>query len=760
MKLNFAPGPVQSETIPTGATRDPSRLTAAQLWLFGLCSAGCLLLVFGSALWGKTLMAPLDLPAAMFPKYHWVAPGQGPVPNNHYTIDIFTHELPRQYGVYRALQSGEFPWWDPYTDCGRPLVAEGHISGTDALRLVLYRLLPFVEAYNLAKLLNSFLLGLGIFVLLRRWGHELWAALVLALTFEFAGAFALFQTPLCVSASATWYPWIWLAWSAYVQKSRRFWIGAGGIFCGLSFVAGNQQTDIFPVLFGACFLAGNFWHDRQSWKPALTVTVLSGLLGALVTLPVLVPQAEFLSLCKRVPAFAEFSRLQLLTGTASLTAAFPWALGTFRTVDLSKLFGQYSLGFCLFIGTTGLILALLGTARLFFRRTPQGCVGFLLVLAYLVICSTPLVAVFYTRLATLAVLGLVALAGEGARAVREGTVSMPQKRLIRWAAVTTFGVALCCNLFAFLLFPRARARLESFFLAQAQHSQSFPASPDLRRHQISTLPREISVLNPETVLSLIGVGALLAAAGTRNSRMRPLWLAVALGLNLVPELSFTKRFTPRAPVEQWQALLQGGPEQRSIAADLENGFRLREACPSPFDRLFPGVTAILYGVHVTHTYSSFPLPDLEPLWEKEPSPGPWVDATYTSDAPGLSAGKFALSPPGPTPSRFQWRNGSKRGVRITGETFNTVTVEVEAGDADELLRTDRYYPGWKLVSPGLKTRVIDGAFLAVEVPSARQTLVFQYRPRRLNACLWAGGIALSVCILLLADAIRRPRLAH
>ena len=722
--------------------------------------SGCLTVVFGSALWGRSLLAPLDIPAAMYSKYHWLNEAQGPVPNNHYIVDIYAHELPRQYSIYRGLQAGEFPWWDPYTDCGRPLVAEGHISGTDALRLALYRLLPFVPAYNLAKLLHSLLLGLGVFVLLQRWGHRLWVAVGLALAFEFAGTFALFQTPLCVLASAVWYPWIWLAWSAYVQNQKAVWLGAGGIFCGLSFAAGNQQTDIFLVVFAACFLAGNFWHNRHSWKSALSVTLVSPLLGGLMALPVLVPQAELLLLCKRVPAFAEFSKIKLLTGAVSgLTAAFPWALGTFRMIDVSKIFNETGLGFCLFIGSAAVVLGVLGATSSLSRRTPQGCVGLLLVLVYLLICSTPMVTVFYTRLAGLAVLGLVALAGEGARDILAGTISTWQKRLTRLALVAMFGAVLACNLFAFLLFPHVRGHLESVFLARAQHDRSFAASPEMRRDQITNLPREISALNPETIVSLLGVGALLAAVGAGNARTRTLWLALALGLNLAPELSFAKRFTTRAPVEQWQALLRGGPEQRSAMDSLKNGLRLKEEWTDPFDPLFPGATANYYAVHVTHGYSSFPLPDLEVLWDQQPARGPWEDATYTSGTAGLSAGKLAINPPRPAPSRFQWSNDSERKVQITAETLDTITVEVEDGVAGELLRTDRYYPGWKLRSPELETHVEQGVFLAVQVPAGRQTLVFQYRPRRLDACLWVGGAALLVCVLcLMTGAVRRTEI--
>jgi len=478
-------------------------------------------------------------------------------------------------------------------------------------------------------------------------------------------------------------------------------------------------------------------------------------LGGLMTLPVLLPQAELYELCGRTPAFADFSKIKLLTGAASLTGIFPWALGTFRSIDASKVFGETGLGFCLFIGSAAVALAVLGTVGLFSRRTPQGCVGLLLVLTYLVVCSTPLVAVFYTRLAALAVLGLLALAAEGSRDILEDMISNRQKQTARLVFLAMLAAMLCCNLFAFVVFPRVKDRMETVLLQREVQNPSFPASPALRREQIKNLPREISVLNPETLWSLLAVGALLAAVSTKHPGRRPLWLLLALGLNLPPEMSFVGRFTTRVPVAQWQMLSQGGPEQNAMADVLRNGLRLKEISPTRFAGVFPSATANYYRVHVTHTYTSFKLPDLEKIWNLEPGRGPWQDFICTNDSSVPGAGKPIRTTPTNMPSRFQWQKASGRQVEITAETLNTVTVEVKDGEASDLLRTDRYYPGWKLLSPKLQTRLEQGAFLAVQVPPGEHTLVFQYRPRGLEPCLFIGAAAVLICVGCLLAGRRR-----
>jgi hypothetical protein len=105
--------------------------------------------------------------------------------------------------------------------------------------------------------------------------------------------------------------------------------------------------------------------------------------------------------------------LFMLSGVFSLTGVFPWFLGTFRTIDLTKVINQNSAGFVVYLGTPVMILAAVGLAAL--KRaarpiSPGLRTALVLVFAYfVVICSTPLLSLFYLRSAGLGVLGLVVL---------------------------------------------------------------------------------------------------------------------------------------------------------------------------------------------------------------------------------------------------------------------------------------------------------------------------------------------------------------
>ena len=86
-----------------------------------------------------------------------------------------------QKTIYDGYRRGEIPWWDPYSFAGRPLLADAHVNGTDWIRVLLYRLLPFEAAYNWTRLAHFLITGLGMLLLLRAFNFELFVSVRLLL---------------------------------------------------------------------------------------------------------------------------------------------------------------------------------------------------------------------------------------------------------------------------------------------------------------------------------------------------------------------------------------------------------------------------------------------------------------------------------------------------------------------------------------------------------------------------------------------------
>ena len=91
--------------------------------LFLLASLALCGVVFGDALLGRHLLAPVDIAPAVWSHYRFVDPGTNRIPANHHIVDQLGYDLPLQWTIYHAYRAGEIPWWDPYTYCGRPLLA-------------------------------------------------------------------------------------------------------------------------------------------------------------------------------------------------------------------------------------------------------------------------------------------------------------------------------------------------------------------------------------------------------------------------------------------------------------------------------------------------------------------------------------------------------------------------------------------------------------------------------------------------------------
>jgi hypothetical protein len=712
--------------------------------IFLLCSVLVCLAVFRGAFWGSRILAPLDIAPTIFSKYRYIDPAAGNVPANHYIIDQLTFDLPLQYTIYHAYRSGEISWWDPYTYAGRPFLADAHVNGTDPIRILCYLVLPFVSAYNWNLILKSILTGLAMFALLRHLRFSTSISLPLALTYQFAGCFAIFFGHPWIQASFAYYPFLWITWSKGIQRNSVRDMGIGAFLCALVFYSGNLQSHAYLPLFALCFWLGNGFADRKSAFQLFLAISLSILVGAAMAAPVLWPQIEFY--CNNInPLHSSWSPV---AGFLSLSAIFPWALGTFRTLDLSKVFGLTGLGFVLFTGSATFLLACIGTASDApgsSGRKQARFVAIGLVAAYFVICSTPLLKFLYPRMAPIAVMALIVLAAFGLTAIEERSF-----RKLAWAIIAgAVIIVLALNLAAFVIYPRYVDRVRALVTARDKANPSFAETPALRTLQVNNLPREISVENPETLLAFVSLIAF--ALFLRKERPKNFAQGILLTINFLPLILFFNRYIPNQPVEYWGRLKAGLPEQRRIADTLNpDHLRLLEEAPSFNDRLFPNNMGHLQQVHTVHGYSA-----LEP-----PSLGHWptavarsreaiADFVYSSKERGAPTGDLARV----TNDHISRVRCDHREVRITAETMTTLTVAIGPGPVDQLLRTDTFYSGWQAALDGQPIPLErDGnkPFSLINLPASETSsiVIYKYRPSHFILTISLSSIA---CIFVLGS---------
>lgn len=731
---------MNNKTQPTDTPACQSRLL--EHLIFVALSLACMWFVFGGAMTGKSILAPLDLAVKMASPYSGLEAQSNSIPQNHYVADILSHELPRQYSIYKALNRGEFPWWDPYTDGGRPLIAEAHASGSDPLRMGLYLAFPFVTAYNASKLIESFLFALGAYLLFRHRNYPGWICIAGAVTYQFATSHALFETPLSVDSSFAYYALLWWAWERYLDSARRLWLGLAALLCACIIMAGNQQSHVYLALFGLCFVAGYGFKNRALWKRLGVAVVGGAALGALIALPVLIPQFEVFLLCHR-EMLPSTGLSMYLTGGANISAIFPWMLGTFRTLDLSKVVQQSQIGFCIYFGSAGFILALAGA--FIYSRSKQSDAflrtAVILCLAYFFICSTPLVRSLYLRCSNLAVLGLIILAAYALNQINAKGITPGTRTFVRVLGCLGLGVFVAVNVIALFVYPRFEDRIEKKVLAMEGNKSA--AVSQLRQFQVHNFAKEVSFRNPETVLAALGIAGILILVGFEKKRPDPRWMTITLAASLAPSLLFSERFISKEPIHVWREFLAGNPAQQSVKNQLKGGLRLSDEVGC-----YIGALPLLFEVHSLTGYSSFTLiPVTDALSELHLSK---TDAIQTTNGLQMLAKDSRHS------CRFQWLDGLDRPVDIVEETLNHITLEVAPGAPGKLVRTDRNYPGWKLKTPGT-TETIAG-LLAVKVPAEQTRITFEYKPRLVAFSIPVSVATLAGCLLLLLSGLKqRPQ---
>jgi len=725
-------------------------------WLWFLAVEVIVLSVlYRDALWGASLLAPLDIAPNLFAKFQYLDPQANGVPANHHSIDALTFDLPVQYTIHQALRRGEIPWWDPYTLGGWPLLAESHSNAFDPARLLAHFLLPFELAYNWARAIHSFLCGLGMFLLLRRLDYSLAPCILLATAFQAAGCITFFFQQPWIEAVFAWYPFLWLTWEAAYRQRRWRYTVLASILVAACLYSGSLQSHSYLVLFAiglGCGYAGRSWTRWRQW---LLLVVMTGFIGACLAAPVLVSQVELFLLSDRTVALSR-NPLSWLSGAASLTAVFPWCLGSFRTLDLSRLLGQTTLGFCLFIGSAAVVLAVLGAlnrANTTPERSPLLRAALALVVIYLIILSTPLIHIFYYRSSALAAMGLTILAAHGFETVRSHAAV---GRAAGWATLALAVVlALALHTAAWVVYPRMLPRVRQIMTKYDASGRSLDSAPKLRAHQIEVLPREVTFANPSALLawlSLAGLAGWLLQPGLRER-----WFAgtALLTLNLVPVLIVGQQFVPRHPIQLWDRLREGGPEQRKIMARLQgSSLRLREIAPGPHEMAMPLALPLLYQVRCVHGYASVRPRGLTDLsaHEQETWSGEMSDWIYQTDERGKPEGTLRPNLTADN-SRFQWRGPLQRRFTVEDLTLCQMRLKFEPGPSGTLLWTDTFYPGWTARADGAPVAIKKHppCFSTVAVPENATELVLRFRPRLLGlsmALAGAGWAALAFVAIL------------
>jgi hypothetical protein len=362
------------------------------------------------------LLAPMDILTEMF--LPWRGADDYPIVHNHFGSDAITQYIPYRWFAHQSLRSDGFVGWNPLNYCGTPQFANTMSTSFD-WTIQLHRWLPFWDAWHLGLFLQFWIAGAGMLVFLRseklRPGPALLGAVCYAANFQFIawiyhrwalGSFCWMPLVLWSIVPLTRIGWHDSTW--WRQLPRRV-IAAPPLIL-MAFLGGTLQHSVFVMVTVACIGIAAAWTARNSPVGAARCLLVFGGIGVL---------AIGLAWVMFEPTIAAFRVNQAATGRAQAFAypggilqplfnvvvypffAFPWPLGSPRTLDLWKFFRTdlFNLPY------VGFLPAMMAVAGLFIRRVPLA--PKILMAAGFLIPLTPLVAPLYHRIFLVGILGAV-----------------------------------------------------------------------------------------------------------------------------------------------------------------------------------------------------------------------------------------------------------------------------------------------------------------------------------------------------------------
>jgi Bacterial membrane protein YfhO len=414
--------------------------------------AGSVALLLVATVWAALFLAPelfggrIASTARLDSWQPWAAQAppvaSGAVPS--FNPDCLTSYYPRRAFLHDAWRDGELPFWNPYSFCGTPFLADPQ---AEALYPPSWLVLPLDPAFALGAFLFLHLAGagFGMALLLRRCDAGFRIAVLGGCAYALSGFFAKHLGSPSFLATAAWLPWVFLAVEDTVRAPGVRSAARLALAGALAFLAGQPQIAMMiaysAAVYGVVRWALSGTGVRHGGAVALAAAT-AGVVAVCLVSAQLLPTMELASRSARARLPWETVVSGALHPVETLRFLVPEFFGTPITGDEwsflfprgDSFYGRHQLN-SVFAGTPVFLLALVGMVH---PRTWRRALPFtvVFVVASLVTFGAPVLKPFAAlpgmsvgrldRAGCLvvfaqfvpAVLAALALAGGGARSRR------------------------------------------------------------------------------------------------------------------------------------------------------------------------------------------------------------------------------------------------------------------------------------------------------------------------------------------------------
>ncbi len=248
--------------------------------------------------WLRPLPFGIFLVAALFACFPQVLLGW----ESFYSRDFGALAYPNIHFQRECFARGELPFWNPYSNCGQPFLAQW---GTMALYpfALIYLLLPLPWSLNLFCFAHVWLGGFGMYLLARRWTESNFAAALAGTIYVFNGImFASFVWPNYLVA-LSWMPFIVHLMERTCREGGR-WIVWASLTAAMQMLSGAPEVILFTWLIVGVLFVCDAVRSPVSGFPFLRRLIYVVLLTSGLAAAQLLPFFDLLQHSHRGAGFA------------------------------------------------------------------------------------------------------------------------------------------------------------------------------------------------------------------------------------------------------------------------------------------------------------------------------------------------------------------------------------------------------------------------------------------------------------------------
>ncbi len=210
--------------------------------------------------------------------------------------DIVDLHIPLKFLLAKALAANTLPFWTQSLGDGFPLLASIEIGALNPVNLILFKLFPFVIAFNLIYVTVFIINAIGVYFFTQKLKLSKIVSIITAIIYSFSGYFMAQIPHTDILQTVIYLPWyFWATYKLYDDKNKLIPVILLGLIIALSCISVYPQI-VFISLIGSflflMFLIKN--NLRQHFYSKIILYSISVTLGFLIALPQLLPAIEFL----------------------------------------------------------------------------------------------------------------------------------------------------------------------------------------------------------------------------------------------------------------------------------------------------------------------------------------------------------------------------------------------------------------------------------------------------------------------------------